>query len=118
MKKAIIKKEDGTIICRADVACGFFEKFMGLMLRKSIPGDYGLLIRRCNQIHMMNMRFPLDIIYLSRENEVIHTDRNIQPGRIGKPVRNAADVIEVTAGTCEKLTIERGMRLKVEHTDA
>lgn len=102
MKSAVIKKDGIAVIEKAEIADNFITRFKGLMFVKSIPDDYGLLIRPCNQIHMFNMKFPLDIIYVSKEGEVVHIDADIQPGKVGKTIKKAAYVIEVNSGICAK----------------
>lgn len=114
MKKITIKKDDIAVIPDVEVADNFFTRFRGLMFRKSISDGYGLLIKPCNQIHMFNMKFPLDIIYLSADNEVVHIDENIQPGKIGKTIKAAVCVVEVNAFTCKNVGIAVGDKLTVE----
>lgn len=63
---------------------------------------------------MMNMKFPLDVIYLSEDNTVLHIDENIRPWKIGKTVKQAVCVVEVNAGTCARLGLETGDRLTIE----
>lgn len=115
MKKAIVKKDDLVLIRNVDVADGFWERFRGLMFAQSIPDNYGLLIKPCNHIHMMNMKFPLDIIYLSEDNTIVQIDENMRPWKIGKTVKKAKSVVEVNAGTCACIGINVGDRLNVEN---
>lgn len=116
MEKATVKKDGAVIIRNVDVASGFWERFRGLMFAQSIPDSYGLLIKPCSQIHMMNMKFPLDIIYLSDDGTVVNIDEDIQPWKIGKTVKNSSCVIEVNSGTCARCAINVGDTLTVENT--
>ncbi len=116
MEKAMLRKEDAVLIPDVDVTASFLERFRGLMFTQSIPDGYGLLIRPCNQIHMMNMKFPLDVIYLSEDGTVLHIDENIRPWQIGKTVKHAVGVVEINAGTCARLGIETGDKLTIEKT--
>lgn len=116
MEKAIIKKDGAGIICNADIAKNFWERFRGLMFAQSIPDSYGLLIKPCRQIHMMNMKFPLDVIYLSDDGTVVDIDEDIHPWKIGHTVKESACVIEVNSGTCARRGICVGDRLSVENT--
>ena len=115
MEKAILRKGDAVLIPDVDVTSSFLERLRGLMFKQSIPDSYGLLIRPCNQIHMMNMKFPLDVIYLSEDGTILHMDENIQPWKIGKTVKHAAGVVEVNAGTCARLGLETGDKLTIEN---
>lgn len=105
MKKIILTKNDKKITCNAELADSFFARFRGLMFRKSIADDYALYIIPCNQIHMLNMRFAIDVVYLDESGKVIKTDVNVQPGKICKTVKNAKSVIELKSFSAEKLGI-------------
>lgn len=115
MEKAILRKGDAVLIPDMDVTESFLERFQGLMFTQSIPDSYGLLIRPCNQIHMMNMKFPLDVIYLSEDGTILHIDEDIHPWKIGKTVKKAVGVVEVNSGTCARLGLETGDKLTIEN---
>ena len=67
---------------RAEVARTFWQRFMGLMGRRSLPEGEGLLILRCNSIHTFFMRFPIDATFLDRDDNVVKVVRNIRPWRL------------------------------------
>lgn len=114
MKKAIILKNGSPITENAEIADNFFRRFMGLMFRKCIADDYALHIKPCNQIHMLNMKFAIDVIYLSASGEVVKIDENVQPGKICKTVKNAKSVIEVNAFAASELGICEGDILEIK----
>ncbi len=114
MKKISIIKNNNIITENAELADSFFSRFMGLMFRKSIADDYALYIKPCNQIHMLNMRFAIDVIYLSESGSVVRIDENIQPGKICKPVRGAKSVIEMNSFAASDLGICRGDVLEIK----
>lgn len=114
MEKAMLRKGDAVLIPNVDITVSFLERFKGLMFTESIPDGYGLLIRPCNQIHMMNMKFPLDVIYLAEDGTVLRIDEDIRPWKFGKLVKKAVGVVEVNAGTCARLGLEPGDRLTVD----
>lgn len=113
MKKIIIKKNSQVITDNARRADNFFTRFKGLMFVKEIDDNYALHIMPCNQIHMLNMRFALDVIYLSENGRVVKVDENVQPGKICKTVRNAKSVIEMKAFAASKLGINQGDVLEI-----
>lgn len=113
MKKMKITKNNNVITDNAELADTFFTRFRGLMFRKSIADDYALWITPCNQIHMLNMRFAIDVVYLDESGTVIKTDVNVQPGKICKTVKNAKSVIELQSFSASKLGINIGDTLKI-----
>lgn len=113
MKKAEILKKGEIITANAEIADSFFRRFMGLMFRREIADDYALHILPCNQIHMLNMRFPIDVIYLSESGEVVRIDENVPVGKICKTVREAKSVIEMKSFAARRFGINRGDVLRV-----
>lgn len=97
----------------AQRADNFFTRFKGLMFVKEIEDNYALHITPCNQIHMLNMRFALDVIYLDQNDRVVKIDENVQPGKICKTVRNAKSVIEMKAAAAARFGIRQGDTLKM-----
>jgi uncharacterized membrane protein (UPF0127 family) len=76
------------------IAKTFIERLIGLMGKRAIDSDYALVIRPCNQVHMMFMRFTLDVVYLDRAGVVIDIDRSLNPWSFGKRRSKAKEVIE------------------------
>ena len=66
---------------RVQVADNFLQRLRGLMLRSpaSLPLGTGLLIAPCNSIHMMFMRFAIDVVYLAEDYTVVKTVKNVRP---------------------------------------
>lgn len=113
MKKASIIKNGQTLTQNAELADSFFSRFRGLMFRKSIDADYALHIKPCNQIHMLNMRFAIDAVYLSEQGTVVKIDKNVKPNKICKAVKGAKSVLEINCGAAEKFGIREGDRLEI-----
>ena len=66
----------------ADVAETFAERTRGLIGRPPPPPGRGLLIPRCNAIHTLFMRYPIDATFLDRKGDVVKVVRNIRPWRL------------------------------------
>lgn len=92
----------------AEIADTFFSRFRGLMFRKSVNDNYALYITPCNQIHMLNMKFAIDVIYTDKSDKVIRIDADVQPWKICKTVRQAENVIELKSFSAEKFNIRPG----------
>ncbi len=63
------------------VARTFWARFKGLMFRKDMPCDEGLLIERCNSIHTCFMRFPIDAVFYDKRGGIVKEVKNIKPWR-------------------------------------
>lgn len=66
---------------RAEVAETFCERARGLIGHRPLAPGEGMLILRCNCIHTFFMRFPIDAVFLDKEDRVVRIVRNIQPWR-------------------------------------
>jgi uncharacterized membrane protein (UPF0127 family) len=67
---------------RAKVARTFFQRAKGLIGTRYLERGEGLLILRCNSIHTFFMSFPIDAVFLDRNDKVVKIVRNIRPWRL------------------------------------
>ena len=72
----------------------FFTRFMGLMYRRSMKENHCLLLTPCNEIHTFGMKFDIDTIALSKDNEILFIDRAVPPKKVRKKVKDAYKVLE------------------------
>lgn len=87
---------------RCGLAHGFFTRVRGLMFRATLPDDEGLWISPCPSIHMFNVKFALDAVFLTKELVVTDIVEGIAPGKAYVAKANAGrphSVVEVAAGT-------------------
>lgn len=67
----------------AELAVTIEERQRGLMFRESIASDQGMLfIFEEEGIHsfwMMNVKFPIDILWLDREKRIVHIEYSAPP---------------------------------------
>jgi len=100
----VVNATRGTSVARqVRVARSFWARGRGLMFAHGMPDGSGLVIDPCSSIHMFFMRFPLDVIYLNKDDRVVRIQQNIRPWRIG-PVHTsgARYVIELPIGSIER----------------
>ena len=67
---------------RAKVADTFARRARGLIGRPPPGPGEGLLIPRCNAIHTLFMKYPIDATFLDREDRVVKVVRGIRPWRL------------------------------------
>ncbi|HOQ37252.1 MAG TPA: DUF192 domain-containing protein [Acetivibrio sp.] len=84
------------------IANTFTKRFLGLMFKNSLPDNAGLLIEPCNSIHMFFMKFPLDVVFIGRDDRVVHLIESIPPWKCSKIVFGSRRVLELPAGTIKK----------------
>ena len=113
MKKLLKLKKNGEILLsEIEDASSFFKRFMGLMYRREMGEEHGLLLTPCNEIHTFGMRFDIDTIAMSKEGEVLFIDRAVPPRKARKKVKGGYMMLELCSGVSDKLGISVGDKLE------
>lgn len=109
MSKYVKAVVNGETICeKVEVADSFVKRFMGLMYRKHLEENSGLLLEPCNQIHTFGMKFSIDTITISSDNKIRYIDNSVAPGKVRPLVRGGQKVLELKSGTIEKYGLKLG----------
>ncbi len=87
-----------TLIPDLAIAGTFWQRSIGLMGQASLGAGRGLLLSPCGSIHTCFMRFPIDLIFLDAQNQVVIVRQNVAPWRLVWGGRKAHSVIEVQSG--------------------
>lgn len=115
IKLKIINQTKNTVLVENGMlAQTFTTRAKGLLGRKFLQEGSGLLIKPCNQIHSIGMKFPFDAIFLDKNLVVCHIESEIKPSNITKLVRGARSVLEVPAGKIAATQTQVGDQLKIE----
>jgi uncharacterized membrane protein (UPF0127 family) len=94
------------VATRLEAARSLWAKFMGLMGRPTLPPGDGLWLPGTNGIHMMFMRFPIDVVFVGRRGPegrpVLAVRRRLRTWIGVVPlVRGADGVLELPIGTLD-----------------
>jgi uncharacterized membrane protein (UPF0127 family) len=103
-----------TLVPRLEVADGFWARAVGLLGRRMMELDQGMLFHGTNSIHTFFMRFALDLVFLDKQMVVVKTVKNVRPGRLVWPVWSASTVIELREGFLDQNPIRVGEKLHVD----
>lgn len=95
---------------RVAVARGFRQRLVGLLGRRNLAADDGLLLTRCNNIHTAFMRFPIDAVFVDEFAEVLAIRARMKPFRMAVALRASA-CLELCSGAAAAHGIEVGQRL-------
>ena len=104
----------GTHVFGVEVARTARERERGLMFRRSLPQDQGMLflfdVERSVAMWMKNTYVPLDMIFVSRKGRVVSIARNAVPlsELIIPSVVSAYGVIELAAGAADAIGLAVG----------
>ena len=90
----------GTVLAlRETKADNFFARAMGLMGRSNFSAQEAMVIVPCRSVHTFFMRFPIDIIFLDKDNRIIEIIESMKPFRLSRINYRAYSVVELAAGT-------------------
>jgi uncharacterized membrane protein (UPF0127 family) len=107
---------------RLEDGSSFWAKFMGLMGRGSLPAGDGLWLPGENGIHMLFMRFAIDVLFLSKPSNVDGGGRRVISARRSVPpwrgvvwyVRGAKGVMELPVGAIDASKTAVGDEISVD----
>ena len=106
-----LTREDGRVVCeRLLVAARPLRRMRGLLGRDTLPADEGILLRPAGSVHTFFMRFPIDVVFLDKEQVVVGIERSLAPWKTASR-RGAKAVVELAAGECDRRGLELGDRL-------
>jgi uncharacterized membrane protein (UPF0127 family) len=88
---------DGMIVVEARTSRA---RRRGLARLEALPDDHALLIPRCPAVHTFGMRFPLDLIWLGKDESAVRVDWAVPPKRMRACAR-ARSVVETLAGRAD-----------------
>src|ERR671932_345089 len=104
---------DGGVVCeRCLVADTFRLRLRGLLGRRSLGSDEGLLLIGSPSIHTTFMRFPIDAVFLDRELGVIGLKEEMKPWRIAGRWK-AKHILELRSGEAARRNVGAGARLRL-----
>lgn len=109
----VINAHNGfTLASEVEFATTFRSRLKGLLGRSSLPPGAVLVLYPCSSIHTFFMKFPIDVLFLSSDFEVLAIVENIAPFRFSRVIHGARMVMELPAGTIKKTKTQPGHRLK------
>ncbi len=85
-----------------------------MLRRENLSQGEGLWIAPCEAIHTIGMRFPIDVLFLSRTRKVLKVKERMPPGRIAVCLW-AHSVLELPAGTAAATGTSVGDQLAFEN---
>lgn len=106
------------VICRKmQIADTFFTRLKGLLGRSGLREGEGLLITPCQSVHTFGMRFPIDVLFLTKTGEVVGLVKELRPRRVSSIYQEAEMTLEIAAGKIKELGIEIGDQLEMEYSN-
>lgn len=109
----VVNATRGTIVAtRLEVAGTGKTRRKGLLGRDRLDAGEGLWIVPCEGVHTFFMRFPIDLIYLDRRNQIRKIRSNVGAWRLSICLW-AHSVLELPAGTVQRTVTQCGDKLDI-----
>lgn len=103
------------------------QKTRGLMFQNELPDDQGMIFvfsqEQIVPIWMLNMQFPLDIIWFDANGNVVHIEKNVAPCKSALETatctvqnadgKKAKYVLEITAGFTDKFHVTENSKMQI-----
>ncbi len=115
MKEVLVTKKGTGIVIgeRIAIADTSLSRLVGLMGRPRLPEGGGLLITPSSGVHTFGMRFPIDVIALDRDMQVVDVWSRLRPFRTTRISLKYHRVLELPAGQIERCGVSVGDQLEV-----
>ena len=95
-----------------ELADNFFKRLRGLMFRSRLAAGRGLLLAPCNSVHMLFMRFAIDVIYLDENFCIKKIVRDLTPWLGISFCFGAWGALELPSGEAQRLNLVVGQKFQ------
>jgi uncharacterized membrane protein (UPF0127 family) len=117
LTEPIVRAGDGAVICeRCTIADTPLRRMRGLLGRRELGSDEGMLLRPAPSVQTLFMRFPIDVVFLDRNGVVVGVRPEVRPWR-SRSCRRARSTLELRAGEAARRGIRAGDVLEVGERD-
>jgi hypothetical protein len=102
------------------------RRIRGLMFQDQLPFDQGMIFvfneSGVYSLWMLNMQFPLDMMWFDEDGAIVHIEKNIPPCKTPTqimacqsiiPSGDAKYILEVTSGFIDKFSITKDSKLGI-----
>jgi hypothetical protein len=111
--KAFNIRSDKQLADNVTIADTLLKRMKGLLGKKEMLNGEALSIKPCISVHTFFMKFPIDIVFLNKRNQVIAAIRNLQPNRITGFYFKSTSVLELPASVLEATDTRVGDEIEI-----
>jgi uncharacterized membrane protein (UPF0127 family) len=112
------KTRETFVATEALLADSYLRRLVGLLgkTRRWAQLGRGLWIVPSRGVHTIGMLFPIDLIFIGKDKEVVYTEEYVRPFRISKVSLKATSVLELPAHTIYRSGTKIGDQLEIAPT--
>jgi len=100
-----------TLADKALIASSFFKRARGLLGKRAFTYGQALILKPCNSVHTYFMSFPIDVLFVNKNNTVIKIVTGLKPFRLSPICLKSRLVIELPPGTIKITSTSLGDQL-------
>ena len=109
----VVERTGQVLVEHLELAVDSATRRKGLLGRDGLAPGAGLVIAPSNAVHTFFMRFPIDIVFVTRAGHVVKVRSSVGPRRMAGVFRGFA-VVEMAAGTAARVGMTAGDRLLLQ----
>jgi uncharacterized membrane protein (UPF0127 family) len=109
------RTREAFIATEAAVADSYVRRLVGLLgkTKRWARVGTGLWIVPSRGVHTIGMMFPIDLVFLSKDKEVVHVEEYVRPFRISRVSLKASSVLELPPHTIYRTGTRVGDQLEI-----
>jgi len=109
------KTREAFVATEAIVADSYVRRLVGLLgkTKRWAKVGTGLWIVPSRGVHTIGMMFPIDLLFLSKDKEVVHAEEYVRPFRISRVSLKASSVLELPPHTIYRTGTKVGDQLEI-----
>lgn len=111
MKTVTVYKGEIEIADKIKIANTFFCRMFGLMPKKVLDENEGILLEPCKQVHTFHMKYAIDVVFLSKDNVILHIINALEPNKVTKYYKEVCNILELVSGKAQKNNLAVGDKL-------
>ncbi len=107
MNIGLLKNETraSVIAKRVHLCRNLFDRLRGLLGTQTLGDDETCWLIPCNSVHTLGMRYPIDVYFLNKKNQIVSMIENLAPNKISPLVWDAHSVLEFKSGAARMAQI-------------
>ena len=111
--RSVVNVTRGQVVCEHLVIANRpLRRMRGMLGRRTLPAGEGLLLTPAPSVHTAFMRFPIDVVFLDRQLEVVKVVEQLRPWRMAS-ARRARLTLELATGEASARGIAVGDQLEL-----
>ena len=114
------RTREAFVATEADVANSYMRRLVGLLgkTKRWAKIGTGLWIVPSCGVHTIGMMFSIDLIFLSKDKQVVHVEEYVRPFRISRVSLKAASVLELPPHTIYRTGTKVGDQMEISPLNA